>query len=280
MLTVAAGGNGGDKPYVNDSPGSAPTALSVAQTEVPSAVLPMMEVVALSPNLPEGGKGELSPTPDIRAFGVNTFIVPPGVCSDQNSFIWAFAINTWERQQHLVPVNHNVYLDINQDGAYDYAVYNFDASLSGSISDGRQLTWAENLETGDATAFFFTEHATNTANTVLYVCGEQVGLTIDDVLATNVGVAVEAYDWYNGGPGDVIEGLTLTPLGEQFYAETHDVAAKSRDAAGLTVYTADAVPGTTKELGLLVFTNGDRGAGARGGATATTEAITILAKGR
>ena len=37
MLTVAAAGNGGDKPYIAGTPASARTALSVAQTEVPSA---------------------------------------------------------------------------------------------------------------------------------------------------------------------------------------------------------------------------------------------------
>ena len=38
ILTVAASGNGGDKPYVSGTPAAARTALSVAQTEVPSAV--------------------------------------------------------------------------------------------------------------------------------------------------------------------------------------------------------------------------------------------------
>ena len=46
VLTVAAAGNGSDKPYVNGTPSSAVTALSVAQTNVPSAVLPFMEVIA------------------------------------------------------------------------------------------------------------------------------------------------------------------------------------------------------------------------------------------
>ena len=38
MLTVAAAGNGGDKPYIAGTPANARTALSVAQTQVPSAV--------------------------------------------------------------------------------------------------------------------------------------------------------------------------------------------------------------------------------------------------
>jgi minor extracellular serine protease Vpr len=38
VLTVASAGNGGDKPYVTGTPAAAPSALSVAQTAVPSSV--------------------------------------------------------------------------------------------------------------------------------------------------------------------------------------------------------------------------------------------------
>jgi subtilisin family serine protease len=46
VLTVASAGNSGDKPYVTGAPGSTPSALSVAQTEVPSAEQDIMEVVS------------------------------------------------------------------------------------------------------------------------------------------------------------------------------------------------------------------------------------------
>ena len=46
VLTVASSGNSGDKPYAHGTPGAATTALSVAQTEVPSALQDIMEVVA------------------------------------------------------------------------------------------------------------------------------------------------------------------------------------------------------------------------------------------
>ena len=38
-------------------------------------------LLAISPDQPEGGLGEQSPTPDIRAVGINTFPVPAGYCS-------------------------------------------------------------------------------------------------------------------------------------------------------------------------------------------------------
>lgn len=254
-------------------PGSFPQVVGLNNQGVGDAQNDAYALIAYSKNLPQGGWGEGMPTPDIRAVGVNTFPVPAGFCSADPSFVWAFAINTWERQEHLVPVNHNVYLDTDQDGTYDYAVYNFDASLSGSLSDGRQITWAENLTTHAASGSFFTEHSTNTGNTVLYVCAEDVGLTEDDMLATNVDIAVEAFDWYNGGPGDFIDGLTVTPLGEQHFGLPSDVPGNTNDPDALAIYDFGPFPGNTPELGLMLVTNGDRGSGYRGGATASTEVL-------
>ncbi|MDX5318072.1 MAG: hypothetical protein LPK38_01735, partial [Actinomycetes bacterium] len=176
-----------------------------------------------------------------------------------------------ERQQHLLPVSHQFWLDTNQDGTNDYVVLNRDASGLGTITDGRQLTYALNLATGSASAFFFAEHATNTGNTVLYICGEQIGMNADDLLATQVDMDVVAQDFYYGGPGDLVEGLTVTPLGERFYGVPEDVAA--RGSGTHQVYDFGPFPGNTEELGLLLVTNGDRGTGNRGGATADTEAL-------
>ncbi len=46
ILTVASAGNSGDKPYANGTPGGANTALSVAQTAVPSGFQPLMQITA------------------------------------------------------------------------------------------------------------------------------------------------------------------------------------------------------------------------------------------
>jgi minor extracellular serine protease Vpr len=46
ILTVASAGNSSDKPYANGTPAAAASALSVAQTSVPSAFLPLMQIVA------------------------------------------------------------------------------------------------------------------------------------------------------------------------------------------------------------------------------------------
>jgi minor extracellular serine protease Vpr len=258
-------------------PGSFPQVIGLDNTGVGTAQNDAYALLALSPDQPEGGLGQQSPTPDIRAVGINTFPVPAGFCSANPSFIWAFAVNTWERQQHLMPVHHYVYLDINQDGVEDYVVFNSDLSGFSSLSDGRHVTYAANLATGSASAFFFTEHSMNTGNTILYICGEQAGLTGTDMLSTNVDMYVYAQDWYYGGPGDMVTDLTVTPLGERFYGVPNDVPGETYDPDGLAVYDFGPFPGNSPELGLLLITNGDRGTGNRGGATQDTEALLFFA---
>ncbi len=258
-------------------PGSLPQVIGLNNTGVGTAQNDVYALIATAPRLPIGGRGEEEPTPSIRAVGINTFPVPAGFCSAAPSFLWTFAVNTWVRQEHLLPVSHLLFLDTDRDGVDDFVVLNRDASGLGTISDGRQLSWVLNLRTGAANAFFFAEHSTNTGNTVLTICGEQIGMNAANLLNTRVNMDVIAQDFYFGGPGSEVTGLTVTPLGERFYGEANDVPGRTNDPQGLRAFDFDPFPGNSPELGLMLITNGDRGAGNRGGATKDTEALLLLA---
>jgi hypothetical protein len=238
-------------------------------------------LLAVSEAIPSGAPGTGAPAPDIAAVGVNTFPVGPGYCSGDVSFVWAFAISSHERQSHLLPVSYQLFLDIDLDGVDDYMITNAAASGPWGVTDARQLVWTIDLATGAADAWFLAEHATNTANTALYLCAEQVGLSGADLayigVGTNVGLDVYAADIYYGGPGDLISDLVITPYGEAFYGYHSggtDVAPLSTGELDVDYY--GTYPGNTDDLGILLFSNGDRGSGWHGGATAATETILLV----
>ena len=193
--------------------------LRVRNRGVMTSTVESYSLIGSSANLPQGGPGDENPIPDYRYLGYSTFVAPIGVCNaSSESFVLAFAANTWERQSHAItPASYRLALDTNQDGASDYLVLTRDVSLN-SITDGRNLTWVVNLTTNTANAFFFTDHETNSANTVMLLCAEQIGMTLADQLKP-INVTASIDDFYYGGQGDVIRGITLAPFGEQYVAQ-------------------------------------------------------------
>lgn len=251
--------------------------IQLTNSGVGTAQINAYSLLALSPDLPSGGRGQQSPTPDIRAIGVQTVPVGAGICSENPSYVLEFAVNSWERQTHAnAPASYWFDLDTNQDGAPDFAVFNRDLTISGP-TDGRNVTWALDYSNNDLTSFFFTEHAMNTANTVLHVCGEQIGnapfFQTIDATAFAVDISFE-------GPGDRVEGLTFAPGSERYLTtSTSDLPGGSTGEMSVADSAAfNRFPTNPDELGILMFTNGDRGRLNRGGATVDTEALIFLAE--
>ncbi len=255
-------------------PDSRTRSIQVSNTGHGVAQLNAYSLLAISRNRREGREGAEAPRPDIRAVGIKTTPVVAGFCSEESSFVWSFAVNTWERQSHLVPVSHAITLDTNRDGITDYTVRNIPLFFLDGLNDGREVTIVVDESNGEFSTQFFTEHATNTGNTVLHICAEQAGLTEADILSRNIDAAFSTEDIYFGSPGDSIDGFTIAPLGERFYAISGDI--NGNESGGFTVFDNLTFSGNTDDIGLLLFTNSDRGAGNnRGGATQKTEAIII-----
>ncbi|HYI65346.1 MAG TPA: S8 family serine peptidase [Candidatus Limnocylindrales bacterium] len=217
-----------------------------------------------SPVLPTGQPGAGLPTVDLRYAGVQTIQVPDSFC--ESEFLLLLAVNTWERQTHAnAPSAFEWDIDTDADGDADWAVFNLD--LAGNLTDGRNAVIAQSIaDPDDSSVFFLTDHATNSGNTVLTICGEQIGLTADDLgtpLSADL-LAVDAY--FTGRVTDVITGMQFAPLGERYFPVigedgfgSGDVpAAGSGGSATLTVL--DFGPNGTNpgELGVLLFTDGAR----------------------
>lgn len=191
----------------------------VRNTGKAETLVDTFSLIGLSDDLPEGGPGEQSPTPDFKYIGVQTYPVPAGFCSDVESFVMGFAVHTWERITLPNTVIFEFDLDTDPDNpGPEYAVVNADLNFltQGTIDDGRNATWVINTQTGEASAFFFTQHATNSANTLLLFCGEQIGMNAEDFFTTSFGVDAFAIDLYYEGPGDQLLGMNVVPLGERY----------------------------------------------------------------
>ena len=161
-----------------------------------AADLELYSLMAVSADDPASSvPGDNLSDADFKAVGVATYAAGEDGCS------WIYAINasTWERQSHAnAPVLFEFDIDVDRDGTADYAVYNRDQAGLAALSDGRNLTFVQNLETGDEDAFFYVDHTTNSSNTVLLFCSEQIGLGMDDV-GLAVDVAGLAVDFYTSG---------------------------------------------------------------------------------
>ena len=254
--------------------------VSAANGGAGPAFIDTYSLLATSPNLPQGALGAQNPIVDLKYVGVATYPVPANYCSANPSFVLAVQLTTWERQAHLnAPAEFDVYFDTNRDGTPDYVAYTFDVSNS-TTYDGRNATHVVNLSTGARTVFFYTDHATNSTNTTLLLCGEQIGMNAAN-FGQMIDSAVYAYDWYFiGGLTDFVEGLTFAPGGERYVASFGNGDFYSTDLAPFTSTTLTAVDmGTTgtnpNELGLLLVNTAPRGAG-MSGATIKDEATPLF----
>lgn len=249
-----------------------PSYVRVRNRGVMTSTVESYSLIGVSTNLPQGGPGDRNPIPDYRYLGYSTFVAPAGVCNRSTpSFVLAFAANTWERQTHAnIPASYRLALDTNQDGQTDYLVLTRDVGLN-VVSDGRNLTWVVNQATNHATAFFFTDHETNSANTVMLLCAEQIGMTLAD---QGRPIQVTAYidDFFYGGQGDVINGIVIAPFGEQYIAKFEQggigrttLGAGAKDKLHILDFGLGA---NNTESGLLLLF--------RGGAELNREAGTVV----
>ncbi|MEZ4729726.1 MAG: S8 family serine peptidase [Caldilineaceae bacterium] len=245
--------------------------IRVRNRGVATTTVEAYSLIGVSANLPEGGPGDNNPTPDFRSLGYATYFAPAGVCNDEtDSFVLAFAGNSWERQSHAnAPATYDFLLDVDRDGEDDYEVFNFD--LAGDLSDGRNVTWVTDLSTGETTAFFFTDHDTNSANTVLLFCAEQIGMTLANALQP---INVNAYllDTYYGGFGDLLTDITIAPFGERYSANfvKGGLSFTTLEPGGedrLRIADFGNTPNTTESGLLLLY---------RGGAPVNREAGTVV----
>lgn len=186
---------------------------------VASSKIETYSLIGKNGDLPRGGAGENNPTPDLRYVGYATYPVEAGVCSANPSFVMAFAANTFEQQTHAnYPFSFEVNIDADQNGTVDYAVFTAEQPYGAMGLDGRNMTYVRNVEAGRVSAYFYTDHQMKSGNTVMFICGEQIGMNAENFFDP-MNISVQAVDnYFTGEVTDAIDGITISPLGEQYLA--------------------------------------------------------------
>jgi hypothetical protein len=217
-----------------------------------------------------GSNGEII---DLRHVGYATYPVPAGFCSASPGYILEFAFSNATRQSHAnAPGTMSVLLDTDRDGEFDFEVFTYDLSLP-AFGDGRSLTWVANLRTGEANAFFFTDHAMESSTFRLSLCDSQLadpdrpaelgGPLAPPALGQPVDALVSAIDiYYTGAVTDTIENITFAPGGERYLAEVSTGGLgfgtiPGNTSAELTIFDTGSRTNTT-ETGVLVLTGNAR----------------------
>jgi subtilisin family serine protease len=243
--------------------------VDLTNTGIGTATVDSYTLLATSPR--DGGPavpGAGQPVLDLAAFGARTEEVD--FCDA--GFLTTFMVTTHDRiTKSVSPTLFELAIDTTGDGEVDYYVVNLDLQL-GALGDGRNLTWVEDVATGDLDAFFFTDHGVLSTNTGLTVCGEQLGLDAGDLGETELTIDVAAVDfYYSESLTDLIEGVAYVPGGERVIGSDHDIAPGATE-------TLEAIDTGEEGVGegLLVVLDADRGA-TRGGAPEGNESLLLPA---
>lgn len=207
------------------------------------------------------GAGQQAPPMDLRYVGVATYGVPPTFCS--SSLLIRFAINTHQRITHSnYPVEFDLLFDTNRDGRPDYIGF---TSEVGTFASSGQNAFFVGTPAGPFQAFFFTEHPTNSANTIVTICGEQIGVTSP---GQQINVDAYVYDnYFTGLDLSYIDGMS-TVIGapryvDSFYLTSGGGTVPASGGASLQIFSTGSTATTTESGILLMFSYGPAGNEAR-----------------
>ncbi len=204
------------------------------------------------------GAGVGTPPMDLRFVGVRAFDIP-GFCPGNTPLI-QFGITTHQQITHSnYPVEIDILFDVNRDGVPDFV--GFTSEIGTFASDGRNAFFVGPIG-GTGTAFFFTGHATNSSNTVLTMCGSQIGVTS---LGQQINVDVYVYDnYFTGFELSKIEGMSTVLGAPRFAIDVGAGVVPANGSLDTTVYRFSA-PADVTDAGILLqysFAPGGREASA------------------
>lgn len=201
-----------------------------------------------------GGPGQQDPGADLAAVGVMSFTA--GFCP--GGILMVFAMSSYDPMTHAVaPIYNGVVIDTDGDEEADYDIFNIDFSFlspSFDLSDGRNLTVVQDLDTGDASAFFFADHTTNSANVVNVICSGQIGLDETNSGDTISGFGYAADLYYGSGINDTTDDFSFQFFEERFipFVDGSFAGGAVPAASGVDLEVLDFGDSGTSESGVLL----------------------------
>jgi hypothetical protein len=252
-------------PSINGTPVEVP--IGLVNNGAGVAQIDSYELIFISPDGPENGRGTNGAPSDFRYIGYRVLPVFETDCD----YLLEFAITTWERQQRLYLQYFQIAIDIDGDFRPDFTLYNTGAGVDSDIAECR--IFASGVETCTG---FTVDHSTNTANTVLRVCSNDLGISEPQVI--NVGVVTYVVP-SDGSVSDFTVFTRLLFPEPALSAPSYDVLPGGK-LDSILVSGPGRVPANREpSLGILLFTNAYRDSLNTGAATRDTEAVAILRSG-
>lgn len=231
-----------------------------------TATVSTYTLVAENPPPSAGSRGL-----DLTAVGATTSGTATDVCA--SGFALSLAMVTAQRVVHAnAPFEFSVLVDGDGDGRPDHEIFNADLDYARGGSDGRNATFVFDFATRQTEVVFATDHATNSENTVLTVCGDDLGLEVAD-LGSPLTLSVRAFDfYYSGAVTDQVPDVVVRPGAERFTAQTVDVAPGAAATLAATDEGADGNYG----IGTLSLLDA-RGSDGRAGTVPGRSALALRA---
>jgi minor extracellular serine protease Vpr len=219
-------------------------------------------LTAVSPKLPlsiHPKQGEQYTVHDLKAVGTRFVDIGGGQFGVQ------FAISTYGQRSHSVyPGEFDVYIDTNNDGVYDFVLYNRENGTFAST--GQTVVALTNLTTGATVTRFFAGAELVSSNMILTAAMSDLGLTPSSQFTFQV----RAFDnYFSGTLTDLVPPATVTLGSPRFFVPGAFAVAPANATTGVPINRfAPGDTATPSQIGvLLLYSDGKTGAEA--------EAITV-----
>jgi hypothetical protein len=176
-------------------------------------------------------------------------------------YVLEFAITTWERTQRLYNTNFQISIDIDGDFLPEFDLYNTSPGLDSDIAECRHFgPGGVQSCTG-----FAIDHSTNTLNTVLRVCSNDLGISEPQV------INVRAITFTVPTSSPLSDITTFTPIlfpEPALAVPSYDILpGESLDSI---LVTGSSQIQSTPPLSILLMTNSYRDSSSTGAATRET----------